>query len=265
MRSLWRYNRRPLLIAGALLAALLIVTLTAALTSRLAGPHSRDAATSHTRTGALDGSASLPPSTSPHPPPSDVSYWNDLPVVRPAVSPAYPAIASRAASDPTTYARAFVTELLTQDYARSSRSQLVAWAQWEDSPLRSPSYPQQDWSKALVDSLTDLSWDSATATPVPAQGQWLGLSAERGSQSVSDVRVSLDPIWERYIDAGNQPPDPLATARDVTATVTLRTTVARRVTTSTYSVGLVVQLGSSPRHGGYAMAITNDYVIKKVR
>ena len=164
--------------------------------------------------------------------------------------------------DPTAYARAFATELFTRDYG-TDRQQLLSWAQYEDAPLQSSNYPRADWSKVLVDSLTDLTWDDAIDTPVPADGLWLALRSERATQTVSDVKVTVDPQWEQRVAAGFQPPDPLATVRDVTLTVTQHTNTPGAAATTRYQVALALQLGTSS-HGGYGVAATNNYVVKKV-
>jgi hypothetical protein len=272
MRALPRERRRRvLLVAGMTGGLLLILTLTALILRRAGTSSGRSHAappaappSSTSSTVGVTSAARQPATASPTSPASDVSYWDALPAVIPAVCAAYPRISGDAVNDATAYARMFVTELFTRDYRLSHRPQLIAWAQWEDSPLRSLNYPVNDWPKVLVDSLTDLTWDQALDTPIPADGPWLTLAAERGWQTVSDVKVSLDPIWEQYLATGSQLPDPLAAGRAVTATLILHATVSGRPTTSRFSVSLELQLGSALHHGGYAMAATNNYVISQV-
>jgi hypothetical protein len=201
----------------------------------------------------------------------DVRAWNDRPAITPAASAPYPAIPAATRRDPTSYVRAFAVELFTRDYRASTRAQLLAWAQYEDAPLHSSDYPEPDWTKVLADSLTDLTWDEATATPVPADGPWLALRSEQARDTVIDVRISLDPHWEQRIANGYQPPDPLATERDVSLTVTRHTTVGGRHTTvggkrtvTRFAVSLDLQLGTSVRGGGYGVAATNNYVTAEV-
>lgn len=193
---------------------------------------------------------------------SDVESWNQLPSVDPSTGDAYPAIGPT--EDASGYVKAFATELLTRNYVHSAREDLISWAQSEDSPLRSPNYPPADWSKVLVESLTDLTWDDATMTPIPADGEWLELSSQQAWQTVSQISVSLDKTWEQYIADGNNPPDALASARDVTATVEQQAEVANTAVTTVMAVSFIVQVGSSPQHGGYAAAVVNDYQERKV-
>ncbi len=108
-------------------------------------------------------------------------------------------------TDPTAFAQAFATELFTRDYTTATRPELISWAQYEDSPLRSSNYPQPDWTKVLVNSLTDITWDQADDTPIPADGQWLALHAQGARDSVSNVRVVLDPQWEQGVATGYSP------------------------------------------------------------
>lgn len=268
MRIPFGNRRRPILLLGCMAGGLLLIIALTAVVLRLAGGSSvRPHATAPNATGADRSSG--PELTGPAPPvvsssAADVSYWDALPSVIPAVCATYPAVNTDLTSDPTTYAQAFVTTLFTRDYRRSTRDQLIAWVQWEDAPLRSTDYPAADWSKVLIDSLTDLTWDQSTDTPIPADGPWLALAAEGGWQSVSDIAVSVDPTWEQYLNGGGQPPDPMAAGLAVTATITLHTALSGRARTATFAVSLEVQLGSSPRHSGYAMAVTNNYVLKQV-
>jgi hypothetical protein len=130
--------------------------------------------------------------------------------------------------------------------------------------LQSPRYPKPDWTKVLVDSLTDLTWDQADATPIPAEGPWLALQSESARDAVSNVKVTLDPTWEQRIQAGYQPPDSLATVRDVTLTVTQRSAVSGQTVTAAYAVSIDLQLGTSVRGSGYGVAATNNFVSKQV-
>jgi hypothetical protein len=259
MFEIWLLHRRSVLIGAGLVAAITAVVVVLMLVLR-----SSPASTATPSSPA--GSGTSPPSSSTPAPPtapaSDVRSWDAIKPVTASVSKGYPAIGAAAARDPDSFARAFAVELFTRNYTNETRARLLAWAQYEDAPLESPNYPRADWSKVLVDSLTDLTWDNAASTPVPADGLWLALQAERATQAVRDVKIALDPQWEQKIAAGYQPPDRLATVRDVTLTVSQRTTVAGRPSTTAYDVSLSLQLGTSPR-GGYGVAATDNYVIKK--
>ena len=259
-----RLHRRGLIVGGALAAAVLVLLGAAAVAARLTsggGAPARRAAVSGPTSSAP---APLHSAASPMPAATDVASWDAIAPVQPAVSAGYPAIQGDATRDPYAYARAFATELFNRDYAASSRADLVAWAQYEDSPLQSPNYPRSDWAKVLVDSLTDPTWDGATDTPVPADGPWLALRAERATDAVSQVHVSPDPVWQQRIANGYQPPDRFATDLDVTLTITRRVTVAGRTTATRYAVALALQLGTAANGAGYGVAATNNYVIKEV-
>ncbi len=251
----FQLHRRAVLVTTALFCGLVLFLCLVGLVIRWSGGHSVS------RTLHQHSVSILPSSRGAVP--SDIASWDALPAVRPAVSADYPPIPRRASSDPAAYVTAFATELFNRDYTRQRRSQLIAWAQSEDAPLRSPNYPTADWSKVLVDSLTDLTWDSAIETPIPADGPWLALQAERGRDVVSGLRISLDPQWEQKAATGYAAPDPLATVRDVSLTVTQTTSVGGHAESRRFDVALAVQLGSSPG-GGYGVAATNNYVIKEV-
>jgi hypothetical protein len=263
MHALWYLHRRFVLVAGAMLAGLLLLLGAIAVILRGTQSLSRPEGASARSTAGASITANAP-DVEPSAATSDVAYWNALPAVRAATSASYPAIDAATAMDPNQYARAFATELFTREYRNSTRDQLISWAQYEDALLRSPNYPSSDWSKVLVDSLTDLTWDDAVDTPIPGDGPWLAMRAQHGWQTVSNVKVSADSTWEQQITDGYQPADPLSTVRDVSLTVIQHTTVSGRPALSRFSVSLQLQLGSSPRHAGYAMAVTNNYVIRTV-
>lgn len=262
-----RYEPRRSIIAVGALAGLVVLAVIAAIAVRLTGgtsaPAAQAPATVSPVSAATSGVGTASPSPTAMPAASDVAQWNARPAVTPAVSSTYPAIPTSASRDATSFAQAFGTELFTCDFRTATRAELLAWAQYESAPLRAPNYPKQDWTKVLVDSLTDLSWDVADDTPVPAQGTWLALRSERAVQRVSDVKVSLDPQWEQWIGSGHQPPDALATERDVSLTLTRTTEAAGRTTVTKYSISLDLQLGTSQR-GDYGVAVTNNYVVKEV-
>lgn len=256
----WLLHRRATLILGVLLAALIALVLAAATVLRASG-------------GAPDAGAagreSHVPSAAPTPsterasqggaPATDVAYWNGLASVEPATTPAYPPIPAAAQSDPGAYSKAFATELFTRDYARSSRAQLIAWAQYEDAPLRSANYPRADWSKVLVDSLTDLTWDRATQTPIPAAGPWAVLASEHAIWRVDRATSRVDPQWEQQVSDGYEPTDRLTSVWDVDLHVIQRS----KLGTSNLDLSVAVQLGTSPR-GSFGVAVTNNFDLRRV-
>jgi hypothetical protein len=71
------------------------------------------------------------------------------------------------------------------------------------------------------------------------------LAALDGYTTVTDVRVSEPLAWSNAVDAGRIT-DPGVTARQVTATVTLHTTVSGRPQTSRYSVSLTADFEGPP-------------------
>lgn len=261
MIVVWHLHRRGLTIAAALVAGLIALLLGAALVIHLSGGDRTVAQTPARRLPTLiQGTHAVAPSSAGTA--TDAPRWDAMATVTPATSAAFPAVLAGASDDPSSFAQAFATELFTRDYTKATRAQLVSWAQYEDSPLRSTNYPQPDWTKVLVDSLTDITWDQADDTPVPADGQWLALRAQGARDSVSDVRVVLDPQWEQGIATGYSPPDPLSTVRDVTLTVTRHSGSGHSSRTSRFAVALSIQLGTGSR-GGYGVATTNNYVTRE--
>lgn len=260
MVDIWHWYRRPILIGAGAFFGLLVILGSVAVVIHAAGTHT---AGEQAPASVTKRRGQLASSQQPSAPATDVPSWDAIAPVTPAVSTAYPAMGADTRRDPDAFVRAFATELFTRDYTSSARAQLVAWAQFESAPLASPHYPRQDWTKVLVDSLTDLTWDDATDTPIPAEGPWLALQADGARDTVSDVHVALDPTWEQQLANGYRPADDLSTARDVTLTITRRVSTGGSTRINKYAVALAVQLGTSPR-GGYGAAATNNYVIEAV-
>jgi hypothetical protein len=260
MLDFLRWNRRPLLITAAILASLTAFLVGAALVLHASNGSPADhRQAAGPATEAPSPAQQIAPSSAPA---SDVASWDALPAVAPAVSVGYPAIPAAARSDPSAFAAAFAEELFTRNYATTTRAQLLSWAQYESAPLRSPNYPAADWTKVLVDSLTDLKWDSATQTEIPADGPWLALRAERAEDRVSDVRTNVNPTWEQKVAAGYQAADRLMTVIDVSLTVTETVHAGGSTQTTRYSLALALQLGTSAR-GGYGVAAANNFVMKE--
>lgn len=253
----WHLHRKLVIVSGAMFTGLLVVLVATATVIRLSGSSSHpNAAGVHTEP---------PRSLTTHEPSgtayaSDVADWNAKPAIAPAASTVYPAVPPTRRSDPAAYASAFATEMFTRSYATSSRDQLLAWVQYENAPLRSARYPEADWTKVLVDSLTDPSWDEATDTAIPSEAVWQALANQHTEAQVSAVAARVDPQWEQKVTGGYDPTDHLMTVWDVTFRLTQRGDARSR---HSYDVSLALQLGTSPR-GLYGVAATNNYVIREV-
>jgi hypothetical protein len=265
VRNAWRYDRRFLLIVAAGVAALAILVVGSALIIHM----SRGSRTAQQATPPVtvdpDSSPTALASAAQTPSASiDLPSWHAIPPVPASVSAAYPRLPTSVRSQPDLYAKAWASELFAQDYVHSTRQELIQWAQYESAPAVEPGIPESIDAKVLVDSLTDPSWDGADPTPIPANGPWLSLTAQRGYTTVNDVRVQTDPDWETKIADGYTPPDRLMTMRVVSATVTLHTLVAGRAQSADTSVSIKVMLGSSPRHDGYAAMATGSYTVRAV-
>jgi hypothetical protein len=180
------------------------------------------------------------------------------PVPTPADSAAYRPVAVADLNDPTAYALAFATELLDRDYARQSRTQLLAWAQAEEAPNTLPGVPSPLADKALVLSLAAPGLPGgSTSSPVPSAGEWINLAQAHTTQSVSGLQVQVDPDWTGLVSSGWQPVDPAMTIMAVTGTLT--TDQAGR--TSTRSFALAVTLGSARSRPGYGAVAVDDWTV----
>jgi hypothetical protein len=190
----------------------------------------------------------------------DEAAWDAVPAVAPRTSAAYPAIRADLRTQPDTFAAAFAAELLTQNYAKTSRADLLAWAQSEAAALTITQVPlaAADRNKALIVSLTSPDWDGAASTLVPSQSDWAEFASLHAWTSVTGVKVETVP---NFPPANASFSDPLTLARLVTATVTLRSTFGASEVTSVSSVAFQVVLGTSLTHGHvFGVACTENYV-----
>jgi hypothetical protein len=269
--GLWRYHRRATLVVALSVAALFAAVGVAAIAVQSSGQSThRVTEPSRHRSAAQPNAAVSPTPVSPASgespssvTPADVASWNAIAPMKAATSPDYKAITGPIADDPYKFATAFLTELFTQDY-RKPRSELLAWAQYESVPIVTNGVPRADEAKGLLDSLTDITWDSEPTAPVPPEGQWLSLQAQGGYQTVSNVRVSADSLWQQEIDAGHATPDKKMVVLDATMTATLHTYTAGKATTSSSLLAAKVMLGTSTRGDGYGAMYVGTYVVTAV-
>lgn len=260
LRDLWAYRRRAVAIAALVLAALLAVAVIVAATLGTGGRH-------RAATPSFSLAPSVPPRTSATPGPSASGYdhgpWDAVPAAAPRTSEAFPPIPQKDRTQPDLFVQAFGTELLTRDYRRATREELLSWAASESAPLSITQVPltAADRAKALLVSLTSPAWDDAASTLVPTASDWASLAAEDAYTRVGHVRVEDVPDFP---PAGTTLTDPLTLDRLFTATVTLHTKFAGRSITSRSSVAFEVVLGTSAHHGRvFGAAMTQHYVVKE--
>lgn len=217
-RDLWTYRRRAVLAGAGLLTAVVAIAVSLALMTGGSGGRPAARATPSPDTPTAD-----------RPSPGLTGYdrgpWNAAPSEQAAASAAFPAIPAEVRRDPDAFAEAFGTELLTRDYRRATRTQLLAWAQGSSAPLTIVQVPLSgaDRAKALITSLVTPGWDTGEiGTPVISAGQWLAWRSRQAYTTVSDVDVTT---------AGGFPPagttftEP-TTDRHYTATVALHSVVS---------------------------------------
>lgn len=170
-------------------------------------------------------------------------------VPAPASSRSFPPVPTADRSDPVRYCTAFVRELLDVDYARQSRTSLLAWAQSEEAPNRLPGVPPSVADKALVASLAGPAGvRSGSSSPVPPAAGWASEATAGTVQSVSDLSVTPSRSWSELLGEGWVPTDPLATVENVTGVLTSHTAKSRA---RVGRFALTVMLGSARFHPGY--------------
>jgi hypothetical protein len=268
MRDLLLNNKRLLgVIAISAAGVLCVLTALAAMVGLSTDEDSApsNARPTPSRTSLVSSTSTLPTADPSLPAPSDVASVTAITPVVPGTSATYPAIADALRVQPDLYARAFATQLFTQSYATTSRGELMSWAQYESTPVIQPGLDPAGRAKLPVISLTDLAWEPGVlSTPIPPAGPWVSLAAQHGYSTVTDVRVTADPAWEKVIAGGFVPADPMLTVRIVSAIVTVHTTVAGPPVQTRAAVSLKLQLGTSTRGDGYGFVAAGSYVVKPV-
>jgi hypothetical protein len=104
----------------------------------------------------------------------------------------------------------------------------------------------------------------STSTIIPSISEWSTLAAQGAYTTLSDVRVTADPDWERRIASGYQPVDPLMTVRQVAATVTVHATGPGPAQTSVKSAAFILAVGAASGHAGYGAMATWGYAVEAV-
>ena len=182
-----------------------------------------------------------------------------------ASRPADPAVSDRAqvagdeTGQPDLYAAAFTRTLLTQNFATPRRG-LLGWVQAESAPTAEPTViglvPRRLRDRWAVFSLTD-----GPVPPVPQPEQWTALGMQHAATTVRIRRVTEPMAWSAAVANGTVT-DPGATARTVTATVTLHRAQDGRTTSTVRDVALTLVLEGPPQRDrwGFVGAVTYESV-----
>jgi len=170
----------------------------------------------------------------------------------PAPSAQFPAIPHANRQNPDSYAAAFVTELLSIDFAADSRPSLLSWAVSETSPETTPGTPASAASKFLYFNLV------APGSPAPPAASWSADASAGVTWSVSKVTMSVAPAWSQALAAGWQPPDLRMTFLDVTGNLTVTQTGQPPVVKP---FSLQLGLGTAEYHNGYGAMSLNNWTV----
>ena len=182
-----------------------------------------------------------------------------------ASTPADPTVSDRAqvagdeTGQPDLYAAAFTRTLLTQNYATPRRG-LLGWVQAESAPTAEPTViglvPRRLRDRWAVFSLTD-----GPVPPIPTPEEWTALGMQAAATTVRIQRVTEPVAWSAAVANGTVT-DPGATARTVTATVTLHRAQDGRTTSTVRDVALTLVLEGPPQRDrwGFVGAVTYESV-----
>src|ERR1019366_6435538 len=144
-----------------------------------------------------------------------VSLLERAGVLAPATSAPFPTIDAADSSAASLYAMTFTQELLDIHFAASTRTQLLAWADYNNAPFSLGDVPESLATRVLSLSLT------TGPSPVPPATKWTQLATSRTSWSVSGLVVSVSPTWTQALSAGWQPLDPLMGIYDVSGNLSV--------------------------------------------
>ena len=170
----------------------------------------------------------------------------------PAISSPFPAIDAADSSFASLYAMAFTQELLDVHFATSTRSQLLAWADYNNAPYSLGVVPESLGSRVLGTSLT------TGSSPVPSATMWTELATSRASWNVSGLVVSVNPTWTQALSAGWQPRDPLMGIYDVSGSLTVASLGHPPVAES---ISFALTLGGASLHPGYGAVALDDWTV----
>lgn len=170
----------------------------------------------------------------------------------PAPSAHFPAISHAERQSPDSYATAFVSELLSIDFATTPRPSLLSWAVSETSPETTPGTPASAASKFLYADLT------SAGSPVPTATAWTANAAGGVTWSASGVTMSVAPTWSQALASGWQPPDLRMDFLDVTGNLTV-TQPGRPPAVEPFSLQL--GLGTAEYHNGYGAMSLNNWTV----
>jgi hypothetical protein len=165
----------------------------------------------------------------------------------PAPSAQFPAISHAKRQNPDSYATAFVTELLSIDFAKQARPALLSWAVSETSPDTMPGVPTSTAPKVLYAYLT------GARSPLPTVTAWAANASASTNWSVANLAMTTCPTWTQALATGWQPPDPRMDCLDVTGDLNIS---QPGQAPSVKPFSLQLGLGTAKYHHGYgAMSV----------
>jgi len=272
LQDLYRANPKAFVAAGVVIGACFVVLLVKGLAGTSGGhgepaAHTRTVATSTNTTTVAQSGVTTPnpnyhPSYATNVPSSPIDQklasemgqsGNQVAAIEaitpapPAWTTAYPQVPPSATKDETSYAVAFIEELLDRNYRTQSREDLARWVSAEAADEMLPGVPAEAGGRALYAELIDPAAVGGVTGPVPSAGDWNGFARADVTEHVYDVLVNPDAAWSAFVSKGFTSADPLLTVVDVTGVIA--TTKGRGTTTKHFSLQLF--LGSALHHPGY--------------
>lgn len=170
----------------------------------------------------------------------------------PAITASFPAIDAADSSSASLYAMTFTQELLDIHFAASTRTQLLAWADYNNAPFSLGDVPESLATRVLSLSLT------TGYSPVPPATKWTQFATSRTIWNVSGLVVSVSPTWTQALSAGWQPRDPLMGIYDVSGVLSVTSPGHAAVVKS---ISFALTLGGASLHPGYGAVALDDWTV----
>lgn len=155
---------------------------------------------------------------------------------------------------PESWSIAFVSGLLNINFSNQSRVALGSWLEAEEAPEDLPGIPAELQNRTLYVSLLEPGI-SQQSSPIPSVADWNSNASNGVVWSVNGLKASVDPQWQKMIDAGWQPRDLRMTTEDVSGFLG----VTQNGVTTEHMFSMTLVVGSAHWHNGYGSVLVGNW------
>ncbi len=158
------------------------------------------------------------------------------------------------AETPESWAASFVVGLLDINFSGQSRASLGSWLEAEEAPEDLPGLSAELQNRTLYVSLLEPGI-TQQSSPIPSAAIWNSNAASGVVWSVNGLKSSVDPNWQKMIDAGWQPRDLRMTTLDVSGFLG----VTQNGVTTEHLFSMTLVVGSAQWHNGYGSVLVGNW------